>query len=217
MYTGDITGTISFYREVMGLRLLNVSESAVAFAAGHTELIFHLSDRPRPIYHFAFTIPSNQLDEALLKIKGRTGILPLPDGGTFADFSNWNAEAFYFYDNNGNILEYIVRHSLNNASTVPFSGESIYGISEIGLVTDAVPQLAEQLSQDFNVPFFAKQPRQEHFTVLGDDEGLFIIVVDGRHWYPTAIAASAFPVVVGFTDHSEQPRELRFGFSGEAR
>ena len=64
---------------------------------------------------------------------------------TIAQFENWNANAVYFYDNNGNILEFIARHDLQNNQFTPFNSESILNISEIGIVSEAPLELANQL------------------------------------------------------------------------
>jgi catechol 2,3-dioxygenase-like lactoylglutathione lyase family enzyme len=213
LLTDDLATTKAFYLDVAGLALLHADESELRFRAGDTELVFRQSEGIQPVYHFAFTIPANKFEEAMELLRRKTQLISLPDGETVSDFSNWNAKAFYFYDNNGNILEYIVRYDLENASDQPFSGGSICCISEIGLVTDHVPDLAQQINETYHIPFFQKQPRADHFTVLGDDNGLFIIVIKERHWYPTTVAAEAFPIIVTFRDSlQQQEQELSFGF-----
>ncbi len=212
LLTDDLEATKAFYQGVTGLTLLRSEESELCFQAGHTELIFRQSEDIRPVYHFAFTIPANKLEEAMAQLRSKTQLLSLPDGETVADFANWNAKAFYFYDNNGNILEYIARYDLQNASDQSFSGRHICCISEVGLVTEHVSDLATQIHEAYSTPFFPKQPPSDLFTVLGDDNGLFIIVIKERHWYPTAIVAEAFPTIITFRDDLQQEQELSFGF-----
>lgn len=212
LLTSDLPATLAFYRDIPELPLLHADDLTATFEAGHTRLVFRQAEDIQPVYHFAFTILPGQLETALTQLKNKTGIMLLPEGGTIADFSNWNAKAFYFYDNNGNILEYIVRYDLDIPPAQPSANNGICCISEIGLVTDDVPALAAQISDGYGIPFFSKQPRQDHFTVLGDDRSLFIIVVRERHWYPTSIAADTYPTVIGFKDATGQDRELYFGF-----
>ncbi len=212
LLTDDIPATTAFYRDVLGLVLQRSDASSVTFSAGATELVFRRSDQVQPVYHIAFTIPSNKLEEAMAYIQARTGLIDIPGGGVVADFSNWHAESFYFYDNNGSVLEYIARHDLDNKTDLPFVATDICCISEIGLVTDDVPALAAQLNTAYAIPYFSKQPPQNHFTVMGDDEGLFIIVVKDRHWYPTGIPAGIFPTVIRFTDSQGKEQEWRSGF-----
>lgn len=212
LLTDDIAATKAFYQKIPGLALLRSDEGEVSFRAGTTELVFRQSENAEPLYHFAFTIPDNKLEEAMEQLRHKVSLIPLPDGAMIADFSNWNAKAFYFYDNNGNIVEYIIRNDLDNASAQVFSGDSICCISEIGLVTDDVPALAEQIHAAYQVPFFSKQPRAEHFTALGNDNGLLIIAVTDRHWYPTTLAAKAFPLIITLKEEQQQEHEISFGF-----
>lgn len=142
----------------------------------------------------------------------RVGILPLPAGELIADFSGWHAHAFYFYDNNGNVLEYIVRYDLHNDSGRPFSGKSICCISEAGIVTSDVPALAAQLSAHYHIPCYSRQPPQAHFTVMGDDHGLLILSAAHRKWFPTQIGALSFPLRLIFTGPGGKEQMFRHGY-----
>jgi hypothetical protein len=102
-----------------------------------------------------------------------------------ANFESWNAKAIYFYDNNENILEFIARYDLDNATDILFDISSIQSISEIGIVADSPLILANKLVEENNLFFFAKSLKSEQFVTLGDDNGLFIIVETKRNWYPT--------------------------------
>lgn len=197
LLTHDLENTFDFYHNKLGLPLRERSDQHLAFIAGKTDLIFTYSDtHQHPVYHFAFTIPSNKLKEAFDFIQAKTFIMDVPSSGKIADFSNWNADAFYFYDNNGNILECITRYALQNQSDEAFSGTSVYAISEIGLVTDNVPGLAQKIKEDYDISTFEHQPAMEQFTVLGDDYGLFILVATERAWFPTQIKAKLFPLTI---------------------
>ncbi|WP_118973116.1 VOC family protein [Taibaiella koreensis] len=211
LLTNDIAATERFYREVPGLKVLDRSDEEITFEAGSTRLVFRHSAIPHPVYHFAFTIPANKLQEALAQMAGKTSILSLPDGNPIADFAHWSAGAFYFYDNNGNILEYIVRRGLDNAEEIPFDASRICCISEAGLVTDNVPALAAGITGQYDLPLFSKQPPQDNFTVMGDDHGLLILVARGRHWFPTTIEAAGFPLALTLRNDKGQLHELSLG------
>jgi hypothetical protein len=43
-----------------------------------------------------------------------------------------------FYDNNGNVLEFIARYNLDTESDKKFDGNSIVSVSEIGLVSQKI-------------------------------------------------------------------------------
>lgn len=213
LLTNDLKSTFDFYHNTLGLPVLERTDQHVTFIAGRTNLTFTYSDVHRhPVYHFAFTIPSNKLNEAFNFIQARVAIIDIPSHGKIADFSNWNAEAFYFYDNNGNILEYITRYALQNQSEEVFSGSSIYAISEIGLVTDHIPALAQKIRARFHIPIFKYQPAQEQFTVLGDHFGLFILVANERMWFPTQIKAKLFPLTIYVQNDSGEDIRIDYPF-----
>jgi catechol-2,3-dioxygenase len=197
LLTNDLKSTFDFYHNRLGLPIKEHGDQYITFVAGKTDLTFTYSDiHQHPVYHFAFTIPSNKLKEAFDFIEDKTSIMNVPSGSKIADFSNWNADAFYFYDNNGNILEFIARYALQNQSDEAFKGTSIYSISEIGLVSDNVPALARKITEDYGISIFEHQPAMEQFTVLGDNYGLFIIVARERTWFPTQIKARLFAVTI---------------------
>lgn len=196
--TNNINQTESFYTGVLNLPTLYKTGDRISFAAGQSVLTFIQNNLiGQPIYHFAFNILRNQLQEAIEWSASRVTLLPVAeDDNKVADFSRWNAKAVYFYDNNRNILELIARYDLKNESALPFTGQSIECISEIGLVTDNVPIYADKLLSDYNISLFSKQPRKEKFTVLGDDHGLLILSETGRDWFPTHIPGKKLPVKV---------------------
>lgn len=191
----DIEATATFYAG-MELKILHKNDTEISFFAGRSILTFvQHSQIDLPVYHFAFNIPHNQISECLEWLEKRMEIIPV-ENKKIADFPNWNAHAIYTYDNNRNIVEWIARHDLDNASETPFSGNSIDCISEIGLVSEDVPAYAELLSSRYRIPVFSKQPPKENFTALGNDSGLLILSQSGRNWFPTAVAAHQFPVKV---------------------
>lgn len=187
----DLPALTRFYRDVLELPLLAASACEVSFAAGSSRLTFaacpaHL----QPCYHFAFDIPEHQFAEAKAWVSKRTPLISLDGDDTF-DFSNWNAHAFYFFDPAGNIVEGIARHDLPNAANEPFTGAQICYISEIGLVTPAVAKTATALKQAFGLRAYRKT-EYENFAAIGDVHGLFIVVAEGRAWYPVGPEAGIF-------------------------
>jgi catechol-2,3-dioxygenase len=207
LLTDSITETELFYTDVIGLKTISKTNSSVSFAAGSTKLTFRSSENLKPVYHFAFDIPNNKLLEAFAWIEKKTEIMEVVPPEKIADFYNWNAKSFYFYDNNGNILEFIARFSLDNASEKPFDGLSILSVSEIGFVTKNVSQLSDELFNKYGLSVFSKQPKLEKFIVLGTDTGLFILVEENRDWYPTHQKAKSFWTKVVF-DNNGKTREI---------
>lgn len=207
LLTDSITETELFYNDVIGLETILKTNSSVSFTAGSTKLTFRSSENLKPVYHFAFDIPNNKLQEAFAWIEKKTGILEVVPPEKIADFYNWNAKSFYFYDNNANILEFIARFSLDNTSEKPFDGSLVLSVSEIGFVSKNVSKLSDEMSNKYDLSIFPKQPKLDKFIVLGTDTGLFILVEENRDWYPTHQKAKSFWTKVVF-DNNGKTREI---------
>ena len=185
IHTDDLKETETFYSDILGLPLTSKKQNSISFLAGQSTLTFTKSDKLNPKYHFAFNIPHNKLDEAIIWATSKLNLIENTDNGIVANFESWNAKAIYFHDNNKNILEFIARFDLHNSTDKPFDISSIQSISEIGIVADSPIKLAEKLAEDNKLYFFAKGTKSEKFATLGNDNGLFIIVETNRKWYPT--------------------------------
>ena len=122
----DIIQTKKFYHDILGIKILHTDDSSIKFSAGLSTLVFRKTYKENPFYHFAFNIPANKFEEAHTWASQRVQLLPITPGNTIADFKSWNAKAFYFYDNNQNIVEFIARFDLDNNSDKPFDGSSIF-------------------------------------------------------------------------------------------
>lgn len=187
----DLEKARQFYEKTLGLAVEEEGEFSIVVRAGASRIIFDewkvwhwprdKGPPPAPFYHVAFNIPENQLDAALEWARARFPILRNNNGTEVYHFETWNAHAFYFYDPAGNLLEFIARHTLPNASAKPFGPESIGEVSEIGLVFPDVPAAVDQAIAALGVqPYLGR--RSDTFTALGDERGLFIMVKTGREW-----------------------------------
>ena len=200
----DIDATHHFYSHVLGLKASYQDDEKVSFIAGTSALTFIRSENVSAVDHFAFNIPPHLLDEALHWVRLRCPILPLEDGEEIADFTSWNAKAFYFKDNNGNILEFIARFNLNIIIDGHFDSSCILSVSEIGIVTDDVPALRQSISKKYQVPVFSKPPLQDNFTAMGDDHGLFILSKTGRPWHPNQVPAQSYWSRISFESEGNE-------------
>ena len=192
VFTDNLKQTEKFYTTVLELKILRRKENSISFSAGDSVLTFIKSREEKPVYHFAFNIPNNKLDEAITWLSSKTEIIKTSETEIIADFKAWNAKAVYFFDNNGNILEFIARFDSDTTSEIPFTGSSILSISEIAIATDNIEKLADKLVSEIKIPAFPKQPLLQNFGAFGDDNGLIIISKTGRNWYPTEIPAKSF-------------------------
>jgi hypothetical protein len=203
LLSDDILRTEVFYNQVLGLETIYKDSFCISFNAGATKLTFHFSQNVKPVYHFAFDVPNNKLLEAFSWIEKKTAIMYVIPPDKIADFYNWNAKSFYFYDTNGNILEFIARNDLDNASRNPFDGKSILSVSEIGLVFKNVEEQCDELFDKYGLTPYSKQPKLPKFIVLGTATGLFILVEENRDWYPTDKKSKSFWTKVVFWNNDE--------------
>src|SRR6185369_320094 len=138
----------------------------------------------------------NQIEEAAAWIAAKAKLATSNGLTIFKSGTGWNANMVYFYDAAGNILEFIARHNQANASDEPFSEQSIISISEIGLAVVDVEQTVKWLCDTLGVTVY-DGAGSNSFSAVGDESGLFIVVKQGRVWYPeTGIAARLNPVSV---------------------
>jgi len=187
----NLIETEKFYADILGFAIQEKTSATISFTIGNSELTFIKTDISNPVYHFAFNIPNNQLYEAEKWISSKTSVIKL-ENNPIIDFPNWNAKSLYFFDNNGNVLEFIARFDLKNESDILFNGSSILSISEIAFVTNDVEALAEKLISKNNLSYFNKQIQSKKFSVVGEDDGLLILVDSNRNWFPTEIKCESF-------------------------
>ncbi len=182
LFTTHLAEQRHFYTQVLELPLVFASEEKFTVKIGVSSLTFIASKMTNPA-HFAINISSYKIQEALQWIQKRTDILRC-EGKPIADFSNWNAEALYFYDIDKNIVEFIARKDLNIINTHPFSSTDLRSISEIGIVSNDNKAMYDQLSAMRPIPIY--DGNLERFCALGDAEGLFILVNNTKKkWFPT--------------------------------
>jgi catechol-2,3-dioxygenase len=196
LQTASIHRTKLFYHKTLELPVTNETDDTISFQAGDSVLTFKAVTGQKPFYHIAFNITNNKFSDSFEWMNNKLDILPMENGLPIAVYPEWNAESFYFYDNNGSILEFISRFDLPSYSPAPFSPADIKEISEVGIAAGNVKETAEELNKSYQIPYFSKSKPSEHFTVLGDDHGLFIITSTGRPWVPTNKPAQHFPIIV---------------------
>ncbi|MCL5128875.1 VOC family protein [Algibacter sp. L4_22] len=193
LFTNQIERQKQFYQNVMEFDLVFNSEEKITFKTGSSLLSFQYKKEVKQA-HFAFNIPSNKIDEALIWLQKRVTILP--DGEeSISNFSSWNAKAVYFYDTDNNIVEFIARRDLNEESSTVFSSKSIISISEIGMVTTNISELYEAISSIKPIAVF--DGNFNRFCALGNHEGLFILIDKTvKTWHPTGETAYTADFVI---------------------
>lgn len=209
LLTHDLAATKNFYNQILELPIAFEENTFISFQAGLSLLTFQETKEKKPVYHFAFNIPCNKIQEAVYWVELKSEIIKAYGENKIVDFKNWNAKAVYFFDNNGNILELIARFDLKNEDEKDFTSNSIISISEMAVVTDNVMKTANDLIKSFNISYFDKQQPAEEFAALGDDHGLFILSMAGRNWFLTELPSEKYWQSI-IIEIDEKQKEITF-------
>lgn len=196
LFTNDLQPLADFYSQTLELPI-KLSPEKLEAQAGETTLVF-VKAQPDfdGAYHLAFNIPENQIQQAKEWVLARTELLFDENKQDVFDFSNWNAHSIYFKDSAGNVLEFIARHDLKNDFDEKFESNQILNVSEIGLPSEDVMGLANELCAKLELSVFRQQPN-ENFTPVGDDNGLFILPIKNRIWFPNSgVPAKLLPIKI---------------------
>lgn len=201
LLTLDLQAQSDLYSRILELPVESAS-SGLHILAGTTELVF--TQAPSDFdgaYHFAFNIPKNQYFAAKFWISSRTRLLRDKTGTEDFNSKSWNSDSIYFLDAAGNVLEFIARHNLQNATVSDFDSTQILNVSEVGLPSQDVIGLANEICDQLGLSVFRQEPN-ETFTPVGDDNGLFILPIANRIWMPdSGVPARLLPVTVtGISD-----------------
>jgi len=192
----DLPAQKDFYANVLELPTA-LTSAGLEVKAGRTDILF--TQAPADFdgaYHFAFNIPNNQFHAAKEWVSSRLPLLCDESGRVEFASENWNSHSVYFKDVAGNVLEFIARHDLQDAVAGDFDSRHILNLSEIGLPSEDVVTLANELCTRLGLSVF-RQQRNETFTPVGDDNGLFILPIKDRIWIPNSgVPARLLPVKV---------------------
>jgi hypothetical protein len=186
-----------FYGGLLEQGAERLEGGTVAVRVGETALELRAA-AGSPFYHFAFLVPGDRFDAALAWARGHVELLPDAETGEEVfDFTNWDAEAVYFHDPAGSIVELIAHHGIGETgATGTFSPHELLGLSEVGLVCDP-PSLAEELERELGLEVWDGTVEGEgRLAFVGEKARTLILCRAGRTWLPTGRPAEAHPVEV---------------------
>lgn len=195
LMTADVPAALQFYTGTLGLEGVSQAADFMAVRAGSSELVFRKAPQGwQGAYHFAFNIPEDRFEEHYEWARRTTGLLANRQGQMAFPSPDWNSDGLYFRDPAGNILEFIARHGLKETSGQGAGAPCILSVSEIGVATEDVRALVDELSKIGLEPYSGQS---EEFTAVGDAYGLLIVVKRGRIWMPdSGVPAELLPVSV---------------------
>ena len=172
-----------FYGRKLGLPL-----DGEAIVVGETRLGFEVEEGDA-FYHFALLVPGDRFDAALAWGRERVELL-----GDVFEFENWDAEAVYFHDPAGNIVELIAHHGLEeNGHSGGFTAGELLGFSELGIVGDKADQLRRLESRGLSL-WDGTMDEPDRLAFVGEKGRTLILAPPGRGWLPTGRPAEPHPV-----------------------
>jgi D-alanyl-D-alanine carboxypeptidase len=172
-----------FYGGELGLPL-----DSDAVAIGETRLRFDVEEGGA-FYHFALLVPGDRFGAALEWARQRVELL----GDVFA-FENWDAEAVYFHDPAGSIVELIAHHGLEEQGrSGHFAAGELIGFSELGMVGDRKALLRELETEGLEL-WSGTVDEPDRLAFVGEKGRTLILAPPGRGWLPTDRPAEPHPV-----------------------
>jgi catechol 2,3-dioxygenase-like lactoylglutathione lyase family enzyme len=187
----------AFYRDVLSLPL-----DHDAIRIGETLLRLEPGD-DGAFYHFALLVPGDRFDAAHAWAKERVEIL-----GDMFDAEAWDAQAVYFHDPAGNIVELIAHRGLEeNGRADGFTADELVGFSELGIVGDP-PKLLRRLEAAGLQLWDGTTDEPDGLAFVGEPGRTLILAPTGRGWMPTGRAAEPHPVEILI--ETSQPARFEF-------
>lgn len=188
-----------FYRNVMGLDIINSSTEEFTVKVGESTITFQQSDQPA-FYHFAINVPGNQFSMIKYWMQERL-TLNREKAVDQIYFSNFDADSIYFEDPAGNIIELIGRRNRDVFGNVTI--DSFLNVSEVGIVTPNVTDVGDQL-QDFGIPLWqGTEVDSESLNFLGENDAFIVLVPPKRRWYFSKRESETYPLEIMLTDGNQ--------------
>jgi catechol 2,3-dioxygenase-like lactoylglutathione lyase family enzyme len=182
--------TERFYRETLGL-----PAQGEGFRVGQTNVELAPVAEAEPFYHFALRVPRNRFAAAREWLSNRTPVL----GET--RFDTWHAEACYFEDPAGNIVELIAHEGLpDEGPEGAFAGTELLGVCELGVVGPETRGMAAAL-EEIDLELWDGSLEPGRLAFMGSRDGVLILCPEGRGWMPTDRPAEPHPVEATLASH----------------
>jgi catechol-2,3-dioxygenase len=194
----SMAGLSRLYADTLRLPARSAADG-LTLSVGPSEVEFTAApDDRRPFYHYALLVPGDRFAAAMDWLTG-CGVTLLPVPGTTEtvfEFGAWDAQACYFEDPAGNIVELIAHRGRDeNGAAGRFSPEELTGVSEIGLVVEDLPRAAEALGTGLGLPVWDGSVAGD-LAFVGSQAHTLILTSTARCWLPTRRRAEIHPLEV---------------------
>ena len=187
-----------FYEQALGFAVeRHDGRVAIPVGADMLELVA-TGDGTDPFHHFALLVPGDRFDAARAWLGERAETLTRDDGETVFPFDFWDAQAVYFHDPAGNIVELIAHAGMaERGATGDFSAAELAGLSEVGIVVDDTAAAVAALEREVALELWSGSAAQLAF--VGAKAHTLILSPIGRGWLPTGRPAEPHAVTVTVT------------------
>jgi catechol 2,3-dioxygenase-like lactoylglutathione lyase family enzyme len=177
-----------FYGESLGCAARR-HDAGMRLDVGEGSLEFFAATGPgRPFYHVALLVPGNRFEAARTWVERSAGLLSRPGQTTTTfRFDAWDANACYFHDPAGNIVELIAHRGVAEAPSPSggFHGAELVGISELGMVVGDPAAAAQTLSSAGLDLWSGGVEGADALAFIGGQAHTLILCAPGRPWLPT--------------------------------
>lgn len=196
LYTNQLKQLRGFYGNVLGIPIEESTDEHFQISIGTSKLIFRLSEL-QTSYHFAINIPGNQFTLAKQWAKERV-MLNREAAVDEIYYARFEADAFYFEDPVGNVIELIARRYVDKWSD--FSVESFLNLSEVSITTPFVEEVGEKL-QTIGIPISGHvQIEPNELNFLGKKDTFILLVPPKRRWYFSKRMSETSPLEIVLED-----------------
>jgi catechol-2,3-dioxygenase len=193
-----------FYEQTLGFAVEQRDGRLVVPVGGDVLELVATDDGTDPFHHFALLLPGNRFDAARTWLRERAEPLARDDGETVFAFDFWDAQAVYFHDPAGNIVELIAHAGTAERSGVAgdFSAAELAGLSEVGIVVDRPAGAVAALARDLELELWSGDAEQLAF--VGAKAHTLILAPPGRGWLPTGRPAEPHGAKITVTGGAAQ-------------
>lgn len=199
LYTNQLKQLQGFYGNVLEIPIEESTDEYFQLSIGTSTLIFRLSEL-QTSYHFAINIPGNQFTLAKHWAKERV-LLNREDSVDETYYARFEADAIYFEDPAGNVIELIARRNVDKWSD--FSIESLLNLSEVSITTPFVEEAGEKL-KEIGIPIYGHvQIEPEELNFLGKKDTFILLVPPNRRWYFSRRMSETSPLEIVLEDGKE--------------
>lgn len=196
LYTNQLEDMKGFYEYQLGFRIVEEDEASFTLSIGESQLVFQESERAA-VYHYALNIPGNQFTLAKWWASERV-TLNRQEGMDEVFYANFDADAFYFQDPAGNVVEFIARRSVDRMGN--FTVDSLLDISEVSITTPYVEEVGERI-EEMDIPVRGnKGIDAKSLNFLGSGHAYIILVAPKRTWYFSKQKSETHPLAIELTD-----------------